>query len=242
MQKIILMTVLSGLSCGVIAQGNETNDSFNRAKKLLMKNVYSQEDTRQTLYCGAQFDHKKNITLPQGFVTTKYVKRSKRVEFEHVVPAENFGRTFVEWREGDKACVSRKGKAFKGRKCAEKMNTEYRYMQSDMYNLFPAIGAVNAARSNYNFTLLPNESSDFGRCDMRIDSRKAQPPEQARGEIARAYLYMEGAYSRYSMSKSQRQLMSAWDKQYPVTKSECQRAKKIEELQKNINPIMQRRC
>ena len=101
-------------------------------------------------------------------------------------------------------CINNKGKAFKGRKCAEKVNIEYRHMQSDMFNLYPAIGAVNALRSNYNFTMLPGVKSDFGSCAMKIDNRKAEPPEAARGQIARAYLYMSDAYKRYSMSKSQR--------------------------------------
>jgi len=92
----------------------------------------------------------------------------------------------------------------------------YRYMQADMFNLYPAIGAVNALRVNYNFNMLPAVKSDFGSCVMKIDNRKAEPPEAARGRIARTYLYMDGAYKRYSMSKSQRQLMNAWDKIYPV--------------------------
>nr|WP_240698149.1 hypothetical protein [Vibrio sp. F13] len=49
-----------------------------------------------------------------------------------------------------------------------------------MHNLFPAIG-VNALRSNYNFTMLPEEKSDFGSCDMRINDRKSQPPVSSRG-------------------------------------------------------------
>jgi deoxyribonuclease-1 len=104
------------------------------------------------------FDTKKKVTPPKGFVTTKYVKRAKKIEWEHVVPAENFGRTFSEWCDGDKQCINRKGKKFKGRKCAEKVNAEYRHMQADMFNLDPAIGAVNALRSNYNFTMSPTVS------------------------------------------------------------------------------------
>ena len=177
-----------------------------------------------------------------GFATTKYVKRSKRVEWEHVVPAENFGRVFSEWREGDKQCVNGKGKSFKGRKCAEKINTEYRYMQADMHNLFPAIGAVNALRSNYNFTMLPSAKSDFGSCDMRIDNRKAQPPVAAHGRIARTYMYMEQTYPKYNMSKQQRQLMNAWDKQDPVSKWECVRTQRITNLQGNANQVVTSRC
>ncbi|ANN29158.1 endonuclease [Vibrio vulnificus] len=115
-------------------------------------------------------------------------------------------------------------------------------MQSVLYNLYPAIGSVNAARQNYNFTLLPHARSSFGQCDVPIDGRKVQPPEQARGAIARTYLYFEAVYPRYSMSKAQRQLMQAWDKQYPTTKVECQRAQRIKQQQGNANPILAERC
>ena len=115
-------------------------------------------------------------------------------------------------------------------------------MQSDMFNLYPTIGAVNALRSNYNFALLPLIKSDFNSCDMRIDLRKAQPPEEARGKIARTYMYMEKNYRRYNMSKSQRKLMAAWDRQYPVSDWECQRAQKIAKIQGNTNKVVKSRC
>ena len=219
---------------------NQEIQSFSKAKKVLERQVYNKH--RTTLYCDAAFDAKKKVTPPSGFTTEKYIKRSKKIEWEHVVPAENFGRTFSEWRDGHKQCMDSKGKAFKGRKCAEKVNLEYRYMQADMFNLYPAIGAVNALRSNYNFTMLPAVKSDFGSCAMKIDNRKAEPPEAARGRIARTYLYMDGAYKRYSMSKSQRQLMNAWDKTYPVSAWECARTKKITRLQKSDNNIVKSQC
>lgn len=240
MNKALLLSSTLLISFHALADGNTTISSFSKAKKTLERSVYF--DHRTTLYCGAKFDAKKNIILPSGFESEKHVKRSKRVEWEHAVPAENFGRTFSEWREGNKACVTSKGKKFKGRRCAEKTNDEYRLMQSDMYNLYPAIGSVNAMRSNYNFTMLPGEKSDFGSCDMKIDNKKAEPPENARGRIARSYMYMESAYPRYKMSKSQRQLMSAWDKQYPVSSWECKRAERIEKLQGNVNTIIKERC
>ena len=238
--KTILSLFITTLITTPALAANQKIQSFSKAKKILEKQVYN--DHRTTLYCGAVFDAKKKVTPPQGFTTTKYVKRAKKIEWEHVVPAENFGRSFNEWRDGHKQCVNSKGKAFKGRKCANKVNSEYRYMQADMFNLFPAIGAVNALRSNYNFTMLPAVKSDFGSCTMKIDSRKAEPPEIVRGQIARTYLYMDETYQRYNMSKSQRQLMSAWDKMYPEDAWECARAKKITRLQKSENNVVKSRC
>lgn len=228
------------LISGSVMAANESNQSFNKAKKMLERQVY--QDHRETIYCGASFDAKKNITPLAGFNTKKHVKRAKRVEWEHIVPAQNFGQAFSEWRDGDAQCVDNKGKSFKGRKCAGKMNVEYRYMQADMFNLFPAIGAVNAMRSNYNFTMLPGVVSEFGSCPMKIDNRKAEPPVSARGRIARTYMYMDNTYPKYSMSKQQKQLMNAWDKTYPVSAWECKRVKRIEALQKSLNPITQSRC
>jgi deoxyribonuclease-1 len=239
MKKITTLLIAISIAIPAIA-ANQEIQSFSKAKKVLAKQVYNNH--RTTLYCGATFNAKKKVTPPKGFATTKYAKRAKKVEWEHAVPAENFGRTFIEWREGHKKCINSKGKSFKGRRCAEKVNTEYRYMQADMFNLYPAIGAVNALRSNYNFTMLPSAKSDFGSCAMKIDNRKAEPPVSARGRIARTYLYMEGAYNRYSMSKSQRQLMNAWAKMYPVDAWECARVKKITSIQQSENKVVNTRC
>lgn len=238
--KIIISLLITTLITTTTFATNQEIKSFSKAKNFLEKQVYNNH--RTTLYCGATFDAEKRVTPPQGFITNKYVKRAKKIEWEHVVPAENFGRTFSEWRDGHNQCINSKGKEFKGRKCAEKVNFEYRYMQSDMFNLYPVIGAVNALRSNYNFTMLPTIKSDFGSCSMKIDNRKAEPPEISRGQIARTYLYMDNTYKRYNMSKSQRQLMDAWDKMYPVNTWECKRVKKISNLQKSKNNIVLSRC
>lgn len=238
--NVIITLLITILIATPALAGNQEIQSFSQAKRTLEKFVYNKN--RTTLYCGATFDAKKQVIPPKGFTTTKYVKRAKKVEWEHVVPAENFGRTFSEWRNGHKQCINSKGKSFKGRRCAEKVNTEYRYMQSDMFNLYPAVGAVNALRSNYSFTMLPAVKSNFGSCAMKIDSRKAEPPTAARGQIARTYLYMNDVYALYNMSKSQNQLMTAWDKMYPVDAWECARTKKIASLQKSENDVVMSRC
>lgn len=238
--KPVVGFFLAVVSAAVLAQGNTQIDSFNRAKKILEKQVYA--DHRVTFYCRAEFDQKKNVVLPAGFVTPEHEKRAHRVEWEHVVPAENFGRAFVEWREGDAACVDKKGRPFKGRKCAEKANSEFRFMQADLYNLYPSIGAVNALRSNYRYALLPNESVTFGSCAMKVADRRVEPPEYTRGAIARTTLYMAENYAAYRLASSQKQLMQAWDKMYPVDAWECKRAARIEKLQGNRNDFVAVPC
>lgn len=241
MKKTLVAAALLAFSTAVLAAGNTTNEDFRQAKKLLEKKVYF--DHRVTLYCGYDFDKNKHIDLPAGFSTAQHKERAPRVEWEHVVPAENFGRYFPEWREGDARCVTKKGKAFKGRKCAEEASQAYRFMQADMYNLFPAVGAVNALRLNYNYAMLPEAPASFGTCEMKIQNRRAEPPQRARGEIARATLYMAEAYeSVYRLSDQQRKLMEAWNQEYPVQPWECVRAARIEKLQGNRNDFVVDAC
>lgn len=247
MNRLISTTLAlfaAGLAASAYAGGNTTNDDFRDAKKMLERKVYF--DHRVTLYCGYAFDKNKNVDLPGSFSTPQHHQRANRVEWEHVVPAENFGRAFLAWREGrdgTKRCIDKKGHYFKGRRCAEELSEEFRLMQADMYNLYPAVGAVNAVRSNYNYELLPGVPNTFGSCEMKIDRRRAEPPERSRGQIARTMLYMEAAYSPvYKLSDRQRRQAQNWSAQYPVDQWECTRAERIARLQGNENEGVAQAC
>ena len=68
-------------------------------------------------------------------------------------------------------------------------------------------------------------------------------PNTAPGEIARAMLYMEGAYAPvFRMSDRQRRLAQNWNEQHPVVQWECTRAARIEKLQGNVNPVVKDAC
>jgi len=222
-------------------KGNSTIQSFNKAKKILQRQIYP--DHRITFYCGCPFNSEKQILSCDQYTPRKPGKRSKRVEWEHVVPAHAFGQSFKEWRQGHPECVSKKGKSFKGRNCARKMSMEFRYMESDLYNLVPAIGEINGLRSNYSFAMIPGEFREFGECDMEIQDRKAEPQEEIRGDIARTYKYMDSAYpGRGIISKKNRKLFDAWDKMDPVDEWECERARRIQGVQGNVNWYLENRC
>ncbi|ELP6119355.1 TPA: endonuclease I [Vibrio vulnificus] len=221
--------------------GNTQIESFDDAKKLLYGKVHRYKEDRVTLYCGAEYSQKRRVSLPEGFQTKSHQNRQSRVEAEHIVPAHTLAMHVPEWKNGHPSCVEN-GKSFKGRECAIKANNEFNRMQSDLFNLYPAIGSVNALRSNHKFGMLPHAKSDFGSCDMRIENKTAQPPEAARGIVARTHLYMDMVYPLFNLSKQQRQLMEAWDKQYPVTTIECTRLARIKPIQGNTNPILEARC
>lgn len=222
------------------SSGNSHSDSFNKVKKILERQVYF--DHRTTIYCSAKFDDQGYIELPDGVTIIKYQNRTQKIEWEHAVPAETFGHTFSEWQDGHPECVSRRGKAFKGRRCVEKVNAEYRYMQADMYNLFPAIGSVNAVRSNKRYSELPGSDPKFGSCMAKVDGNRFEPPDRAKGPVARAALYMADSYPKYNLSRQQKQLFKAWDKMFPISEWECRQVKRIETIQGNTNRFVKKPC
>lgn len=212
--------------------------SFKQAKRLMFTKIYI--DYRKTIYCNVEFDGNNMITL-DGFTSSKYIDRSTKLEWEHVVPAENFGKALQVWENDDSRCSNDNN-----RDCARKISPEFKQMEADMHNIFPVVGSVNAMRSNYNFvaSVEDHEAQPFSECDIKVGRRKVVPPKHAKGVIARAYLYMEDRYKDYgyNMSSSQRKLMQAWNKTYPVDHWECIRDDRIARIQGNHNKFIHDKC
>lgn len=238
--KILIAIILNiSVAYGENAQdGNTYNQSYSKAKKLLYSDIYDNL-YNETLYCRATFEGKE-ITDLNGFYSDKYKNREYRLETEHVVPASSFGTNFPSWKNGHPDCVTKNGDKYKGRRCASKVSPTYRYMQADLYNLYPSIGSVNALRSNYKYGFV--EGEPLGNCPMVINNRTALPPEYSRGIVARISLYFYEAYPNYKLSKEQLTLFNSWNALYPVTTEECARNELIEEVQGNVNNIIKELC
>lgn len=219
---------------------HKTNESFTKAKKLMKKVYY---DNQQSFYCGCHYNYielngKEKILVDAnscGYKPSKNNQRAIFIEWEHVVPAWHFGHDRQCWREP--ICTNSKGKKFKGRKCCEKIDPLFRIMQADMYNLQPAIGELNANRSNLYFGIIDGEPRKFGACDFEVDNKVVEPKEDIRGDIARTYFYMEYNYG-ITISNKQRKLFELWDKNDPVSDWERKRAKRIEKIQGNKNKFI----
>lgn len=229
----------------VFAKGNEVIPNFNEAKKVIFS---IHQFWPKTLYCRCQYVGKLVDWKSCGYTPRGHHDRASRIEIEHVVPAESFGQSFKEWREGDPLKCRSKGKKkfFKGRKCAEK-NSEFNRIEADLYNLFPEVGEVNMLRSNYSMEEIGVMGGmagiSFGGCKARVYQRKFEPMNFAKGTVARTYLYMDWAYPKIGViSNKNRKLFEAWDKQYPIENWECERYEKILKIQKNENPILKAAC
>lgn len=211
--------------------GNTTVMNFSEAKRLI---VPIQNKHPYTIYCRCHYEGKEIDFKSCGYVPKKDDNRAHRLEWEHVVPAENFGRSFVEWRSGV-GCSKR------GRECA-RTNQKFNFMEGDLYNLWPEVGELNGLRSNYNMAELAGEGQ-FGECKAKIEGRKFEPMDFAKGTVARVYMYMDSAYPQADIiSDKNRKLFEAWDKMYPVDAWECERTRKIFEIQGNRNEIVESRC
>lgn len=205
--------------------------SFAKSKKIAVE-IY--QDHPISFYCGCPIKWEGKKGVPEfeecGYKVRKQERRANRIEWEHVVPAWQFGHQLQCWQDG-------------GRKACQK-DAKFRVMEADLHNLTPAIGEVNGDRSNFSFRPWNGDSGAFyGKCEMKIDfqNRRADPPARARGAIARTYLYMNKEY-KFNLSKQQQQLMEAWNKQYPVTKWECERDDMIAKKQGNHNPFVVEAC
>ena len=115
-------------------------------------------------------------------------------------------------------------------------------MQADLYNLYPAIGAVNAIRSNFNYQMLPDTAATFGTCPMKVANRRAEPPEYTRGPIARSTLYMAGAMLTFINSQSAASADGSLEQDVSADQWECTRAQRIQKIQKNENRFVTEAC
>ena len=230
------------------ANGNTKISSFSKAKKILKNKVYTTDNLKIGIYSNCKYESKQ-IKSKKGKTKYKLVvdkqscdytprtksKRANYIEWEHIVPAHAFGHALTCWNKGNDRCIKKStGKRYKGRKCCNKVNKQFKLMQADMYNLAPAIGELNSDRSNFTFTMLSGEPRKYGVIDFEVDfkARKVEPPEFTRGRIARTYFYFKNTYN-LKISKKQMKLFKAWNNKYPMSDKERIVYNKIEKLQGN---------
>ena len=195
-------------------------NSFREAKPII--NKITRQIYNYTLYCNCPINWTSNGKkgAPQlkkcGYKARKRPERAERIEVEHIVPASVLAKGMACWKHG-------------GRRSCRK-NSEYNKMAGNLYNLWPAVGEVNADRNNYPYGLVSKPFVTYGQCQMKISFKQdlADPPEQVKGLVARTYLYMSDKY-HVTLSTQQRALYNQWNKHHPASAWEKQRAAKIKQ-------------
>lgn len=202
-------------------------DDFAEAKRMASK-VFSQVDT--DFYCGCPIRWQAGKGIPQlkecGYSIRKNGPRAQRIEWEHVMPAQQFGSGSTCWQTGGRDLCSQKDSAF-------------RQMEADLYNLRPVIGEVNGDRAHFRFAELADKPAQYGACPFQVDFQRqlAEPAQSVRGDIARIYFYMADRY-QVTLSKREEKLFMRWHQQDPVDDAEQMLTQRIAQAMGWPNPFV----
>lgn len=205
--------------------------SFEAAKTLSRQQVYQDRNQQGTFYCGCSWEWTGRsggrVDLDScGYRIRAQDTRAIRIEWEHIVPASLFGQQRQCWQQG-------------GRSNCKSSDPVFNAMEADLHNLTPAIGETNADRSNYRFGMLPDTPYQHGACDFKVDfpQRVVQPRDEVKGQIARTYFYMHDRYD-LRMSAQQQRLLMAWHSQFPPSRWEEERNRRIAGLMGHSNEFI----
>lgn len=239
MKYLFLLVCTIAVACSFAENGNSTKPTqkhnYKEASKILPKVYYG--ELQKDLYCGCPYRNKKDIDVskcgyePRYNPKRKSYERAKRIEWEHIVTAHNMGHFRPCWKNG-------------GRENCRIKDPEFEFQEGDLHNLYPAIGEINGDRNNFMYSQWSNSPElMYGSCETVVDfkMKKAQPRPEIRGLIARVHFYMEDTYG-IKLSRQDRQLFTAWDNMYPVSREECLRDERIAKIQGNHNRFVWEKC
>ena len=208
-------------------------DSFSKAKHVVYQ-IFSTNP--KTLYCGCRFDSKHQVDLNSCHMNSAIdKKRAHKVEIEHILAADMLGHNLNCWQNN---ICERHGKPYKGRKCCEKMDGKFRQIESELYNLWPAVGLVNIARSNYSYGVVDSDDKFYG-CDFKINkvTHEVEPSNKVKGIVARATLFMSDKY-HIPLVENKRQLYLSWNKAFRPSIWEKEWALKVAKIEGYSNPYI----
>lgn len=149
-----------------------------------------------------------------------FAARDRAYNVEHVFP--------MGWVSKSLGCGDRD-------RC-RRTSARFNRIESDMHNLYPARKDINKARGAYAFREIPGERWIEPGCDFEIDhrARAVEPRPAARGNIARAMLYMADRYE-LELFERQRRMLLEWHAADPVDDEERRRNRLIAKVQGNAN-------
>ena len=227
----LLITIPAISLPSTAADSSETRKvvSFQKAKKNLYTKVYN--NSGETLYCDCKWSNRK-VDLAscglQSFFPKKQRKRAARTEAEHIIPASWMLKKNKKFRQ---CAIDAKENKESARKYCQKHDLEYKAAHNDLVNLRPAVGQVNAERSNKPFLeSITRKAETYGKCPITTNNRGFSPSLDDRGDIARIAFYMSRTYG-VTYSKRQQALFDKWNIDDPLTSEERSLHKRIIKVQ-----------
>ncbi len=110
-------------------------------------------------------------------------------------------------------------------------------MEADLHNMYPAWQTVITHRYDFRYGVINGEDWRFDDCDFEWKTGIVEPRQIARGNIARAMLYMHSRYD-IPVEKNALVLFKVWNRIDPPSKQEKVRNDIIERLQGKRNPYI----
>lgn len=117
-----------------------------------------------------------------------------------------------------------------------KSNSDFNTAAQDLHGRFPVTSQTELDRRRTLFGDLPDNITPDPECGYRQSFQVFEPPLHAKGDVARAMLYM---HDRYKLSIiGTLEMYQRWNKEDPVDDAEKQRNDEIEKFQGNRNPFI----
>jgi len=193
-------------------KNHQSVSSYSQARKEILQKVHLEKDSNgyfvKDVYC--KIDYRTKVgpnTMPN----------SNYLNIEHTWPKSKFG--------------VRKG------------TSKYNIMVSDLHHLYPSDSKANSTRSNHAFAQFKNgqplSDCPFSKIDYDASSGKQgfEPPEDHKGNVARALFYMAVRYD-LKISASEEFYLKQWNIMDPVDSEEIRRNNEIADIQGNRNPFV----
>ncbi len=192
---------------------HEQNHNYPGARRFIMQKVHLQQDNNgyfvYDVYCNLKF--RKNVS-------PKTMPNHKQLNIEHTWPRSRFG--------------------------VKKGSAKFRQMEADLHHLYPTNSVANSTRGSYQFSQFQISGVRLFECPASkkgyITSTGAdgfEPPEEHKGNVARALFYMAIRYG-LRISESEEFFLRQWNIMDPVDKEELLRNDSVEEIQGNRNPFI----
>ena len=228
-QTILSAALLAGSTAPAFSQ--DWADIKNEADDV----IYTSEN-RSTFYCGCSYTSHEDSD-GSGSINdldacgydggNNASSRAQRIEWEHIVPASLMPvRQWACWAGPDGS---------RGR--CERENANAQAMIFDLHNLAPSIGQVNQRRSNDRYADLPDETSNFGSCQIEDDRGLFEPPPCHRGDVARVWFYMNDTYG-VLIPDEEWNMFVEWSASDPISPWEAEREDRIFAASGRRNPYV----
>lgn len=118
------------------------------------------------------------------------------------------------------------------RQCSRK--PEYKAVAEDLHNLYPIQRSVEIDRRGSQFAPLPDDREN--ECGYRIGFQSFDPPDHAKGNVARAMIYMHRQHGLPLVGNLE--MYKRWHQLDPVDDDERARNEAIGLIQGNRNPFI----